>query len=152
MGSKEKTTIRKLRFKKTESIYLIIRGLEVGIASGLICVLYRYALQFAESGLMNVLQYVKGSPSKIAIWLVLLALLGVLVSYINKFEPDAAGSGIPQVSGEIRGYFSLNWWRVILAKLIGGTISRDGNGWVPLRSMSEIFIADGRGKAAPLQA
>ncbi|MBE6741781.1 MAG: ClC family H(+)/Cl(-) exchange transporter [Ruminococcaceae bacterium] len=123
MGNKEKTTIRKLRFKKTESIYLIIRGLEVGIASGLVCVLYRYALQFAESGLMSVLEYVKGSPSKIALWLVLAALLGVLVAYINKLEPDAAGSGIPQVAGEIRGYFSLNWWRVILAKLIGGTTS-----------------------------
>ena len=123
MNSKEKTTIRKLRFGKTESIYLIIRGLEVGVASGLVCVLYRYALQFAESGLMSVLEFVKGSPEKIALWLVLLAALGVFVSYINKLEPDAAGSGIPQVSGEIRGYFSLKWWRVILAKLIGGTAS-----------------------------
>ncbi|MBR4241764.1 MAG: ClC family H(+)/Cl(-) exchange transporter [Eubacterium sp.] len=123
MSNKEKTTIRKIRFKKTESLYLIIRGLEVGIASGLICVLYRYALQYAESGLMKTLEYVKGSPSKIALWLLLAALLGLLVSYINKIEPDAAGSGIPQVSGEIRGYFSLNWWRVILAKFIGGTTS-----------------------------
>lgn len=123
MSNKEKTTMRKLRFGKTESIYLIIRGLEVGIASGLICVLYRYALQLAESGLMNALDFVKGSPQKIALWLLLLAALGVFVSYINKFEPDAAGSGIPQVSGEIRGYFSLKWWRVILAKFIGGTTS-----------------------------
>lgn len=123
MINKEKTTIRKLRFKKAESIYLIIRGLEVGIASGLICVLYRYALQIAESGLMNVLSYIKGSPSKTVLWLLLAVILGITVSFINKFEPDAAGSGIPQVSGEIRGYFSLNWWRVIIAKFIGGTTS-----------------------------
>ncbi|MBQ9531789.1 MAG: ClC family H(+)/Cl(-) exchange transporter [Eubacterium sp.] len=123
MINKEKTTIRKLRFKKTESIYLIIRGLEVGIASGLICVLYRYVLEIAENSLMSVLGFVKGSPSKIALWLLLAAILGVIVAYINKFEPDAAGSGIPQVSGEIRGYFSLNWWKVILAKFIGGTTS-----------------------------
>jgi len=115
--------MRKLRFKKTESIFLIIRGLEVGIASGLICVLYRYALQYAESGLMSVIDFVKGSPAKIAVWLLLLAVLGIIVSFINKLEPDAAGSGIPQVSGEIRGYFSLNWWRVIIAKFIGGTTS-----------------------------
>ena len=123
MSNKEKTTIRKIRFKKTESIYLIIRGLEVGIASGLVCVLYRYALQFAESGLMKTLEFIKGSPTKIAIWLLLVTLLGLFVSYINFLEPDAAGSGIPQVSGEIRGYFSLKWWRVILAKFIGGTTS-----------------------------
>ena len=123
MSNKEKTTIRKIRFKKTESIYLIIRGLEVGIASGLVCVLYRYALQFAESGLMKTLDYIKGSPTKTALWLLLCALLGIIVYFINKLEPDAAGSGIPQVSGEIRGYFSLNWWRVIIAKFIGGTTS-----------------------------
>ena len=123
MKSQEKSTIRKVGFRKSESIYLIIRGLEVGIASGLVCVLYRFALVWAEEGLMKVLGYVKGSPVKIALWLALLCVLGVLVSYINKWEPDAAGSGIPQTSGEIRGYFSLNWWRVILAKFLGGTTS-----------------------------
>lgn len=123
MRNQEKTTIRKTAFHKSESIYLIIRGLEVGIASGLVCVLYRFALMYAEEGLMKVLDFIKGSPVKIALWLVLLFALGVMVSYINKWEPDAAGSGIPQTSGEIRGYFSLNWWRVILAKFIGGTTS-----------------------------
>ena len=115
--------MRKVGFRKSESIYLIVRGLEVGIASGLVCVLYRFALMYAEEGLMKVLDFVKGSPVKIALWLTLLCVLGILVSYVNKWEPDAAGSGIPQTSGEIRGYFSLNWWRVILAKFIGGTVS-----------------------------
>lgn len=123
MRNQEKSTIRKVGFHKSESIYLIIRGLEVGIASGLVCVLYRFALKYAEEGLMLTLDYVKGSPVRIALWLALLCVLGVLVSYINKWEPDAAGSGIPQTSGEIRGYFSLNWWRVIIAKFIGGTTS-----------------------------
>ena len=123
MRNQEKTTIRKIGFHKNESIYLIIRGLEVGIASGLVCVFYRFALDYAEKGLRQVLEFVKDSPSKIVLWLVLLCALGVLVSYINKWEPDAAGSGIPQTSGEIRGYFSLNWWKVIIAKFIGGTIS-----------------------------
>ncbi|MBE6719490.1 MAG: ClC family H(+)/Cl(-) exchange transporter [Ruminococcaceae bacterium] len=123
MRNQEKSTIRKVGFHKSESIYLIIRGLEVGIASGLVCVLYRFALKYAEEGLMLTLDYVKSSPVRIALWLALLCVLGVLVSYINKWEPDAAGSGIPQTSGEIRGYFSLNWWRVIIAKFIGGTTS-----------------------------
>ncbi len=123
MRNQEKTTIRKVGLHKSESIYLIIRGLEVGIASGLVCVLYRFALMYAEEGLMKTLGFVKGNPTRIAMWLVLLCALGVLVSYINKWEPYAAGSGIPQTSGEIRGYFSLNWWRVIIAKFIGGTTS-----------------------------
>ncbi|MBR0542653.1 MAG: ClC family H(+)/Cl(-) exchange transporter [Clostridia bacterium] len=123
MQSKEKSTLRKIGSKRTESIYLIARGIEVGIASGLICVAYRYVLQIAESGLNSVLGYIKGSSVKTAVWLAVLAVLGVLVSLIVKWEPDAAGSGIPQTSGEIKGYFSLNWWKVIIAKFTGGATS-----------------------------
>lgn len=123
MKNKEKTTIRKIEYKRSESLYLIVRGIEVGVASGLICVAYRFMLQIAESGLDRVLAYVKGNTLRTAIWLALLCVIGVFVSYIIKWEPDAAGSGIPQTSGEIRGYFSLNWWKVIIAKFIGGTIT-----------------------------
>ena len=72
MRNQEKTTIRKVGLHKSESIYLIIRGLEVGIASGLVCVLYRFALMYAEEGLMKTLGFVKGNPTRIAMWLVLL--------------------------------------------------------------------------------
>lgn len=123
MLEKEKTTVRKIENKRTESIYLIIRGIEVGLASGLVCVLYRFALQFAEDNLNKVIAFVKGNTVKTALWLAALCVIGVIVSYIVKWEPEAAGSGIPQTSGDIRGYFSLNWWRVIIAKFIGGSLS-----------------------------
>ena len=123
MKQKEKSTIRKIKYKRTESIYLIIRGIEVGIASGLICVFYRFLLQVAEDGLYTVLDFVKGSPLKIALWLLLLAFLGLIVYAFNKWEPDAAGSGIPQTTGDIRGYFSLDWAKVIISKLIAGTLT-----------------------------
>ncbi|MBR7072718.1 MAG: ClC family H(+)/Cl(-) exchange transporter [Eubacterium sp.] len=123
MKNKEKTTIRKIEFKRTESIYLIIRGVEVGVVAGLICSLYRFLLQFAEDNLIKILDYIKGNPLKTALWLAGVTALGVIVSFLVKWEPDAGGSGIPQTAGEIRGYFSLNWWRVTLVKLIGGTLT-----------------------------
>ncbi len=123
MKNKEKTTIRKIEFKRTESLYLIVRGIEVGVVTGLVCSLYRFLLQFAENKLMNVLDYVKGNPPRIALWLIAVTAIGVLVHYIVKWEPDAGGSGIPQTTGEIRGYFSVNWWKAIVAKLIGGTLT-----------------------------
>ena len=123
MQNKEKTTIRKIGSKRTESLYLIVRGVEVGVVSGLVCVAYRFMLQVAEDGLLRVITYVNASPVKIALWLALLAGIGVAVAYINRWEPDAAGSGIPQTTGDIRGYFSLNWWKVTVAKFVGGTLS-----------------------------
>lgn len=120
---KKLNTIRKIEYKNKEAAFLIIRGVEVGIFSGLICVLYRYLLSFAEGKLMDTLDYIKADPLRICIWFIALALLGVFVSYINKWEPMAAGSGIPQLNGEVKGYLTQSWWRVILAKLVGGTVS-----------------------------
>jgi H+/Cl- antiporter ClcA len=123
MQYKEKTTLRKITQSRSEGIFLILRGIEVGVAAGLVCVAYRYALEIAEKGLNSVLEAVNGNPLRIAGWLALLAVIGIIVSFIIKWEPDAGGSGIPQTSGEIRGYFSLNWWKVIIAKFIGGATS-----------------------------
>lgn len=120
---KKISTTRKIQSRNSEAIFLVIRGLEVGVAAGLIAVLYRYLLQIAENGLYSVINSVKGSPFKIALWLFFLAVLGFFVSYIVKWEPNAAGSGIPQVNGEVKGKFSPKWWSVILAKLVGGTAS-----------------------------
>ncbi|MDD6728653.1 MAG: ClC family H(+)/Cl(-) exchange transporter [Eubacteriales bacterium] len=123
MKEKERTTYRKIEYSRKESIYLIVRGLEVGVVAGLVSVLYRYSLSFAESGLMRVIDFVKGNPLKIAVWFVVLALIGVGISFLNKWEPMAAGSGIPQVNGEIKGNFNPSWIRIILCKFIGGTAS-----------------------------
>ncbi len=120
---KKINTVRKIETHKSEAFYLIVRGLEVGIVAGLIAVFYRYLLSFAENKLERVLQFVSHNPLRIAVWLVVLAVLGVFISLIVKLEPKAAGSGIPQINSEIKGRLSSNWWRVIIAKLVGGTVS-----------------------------
>lgn len=123
MKEKRRTTLRKLENSRKESLYLIIRGVEVGIVSGLICVLYRYLLNFAEKYLLQIIDIVKTSPFKTAVWIISLAILGALVALLIKKVPDAGGSGIPQVSAELGGYLNPCWWKVISAKLIGSTAS-----------------------------
>lgn len=123
MKKQGKSTLRKLEAKRKESVFLIIRGIEVGLSAGLISVLYRFLLSCAESGMQAVTQSIKGSPIETALWLAALALLGAFVALIIKWEPLASGSGIPQIAGEIKGYISPNWLRVCAAKLVGGTAS-----------------------------
>lgn len=89
------------------------------MAAGLISVLYRYALSFAESGLMSVIEKVKGNAVLIVLWFVLLAVIGFAVSMINKWEPMASGSGMPQVNGEIKGNLTSRPVRIIAAKFFG---------------------------------
>ncbi|MDE6156307.1 MAG: ClC family H(+)/Cl(-) exchange transporter, partial [Eubacterium sp.] len=83
MKAKEKTTFRKIEYHKKESFYLIVRGVEVGIVSGLIAVLYRFLLSFAEKKLLAVLDYIKGNPLRISIWFIALIAMGVFVTFIN---------------------------------------------------------------------
>lgn len=123
MDKKEKSTLRKLKHKNYEGFLLIIRGIETGIAAGLVCVLFRFLLSKAEEYLYLIINAVKGSPLRSAMWICALALLGVIVSLIIKKVPDSGSSGIPQVTAEIRGIISPNWWKVITAKLFGSTIS-----------------------------
>lgn len=120
---KKLNTIRKIKSKNSEAFFLVIRGLEVGLFAGLIAVLYRYMLSVAENGLDKVLTFIHGSWWKIAIWFGILWLIGTFVCYIIKWEPASGGSGIPQVTGEVKGRMSPSWWKVLVAKLIGGTAS-----------------------------
>lgn len=122
-NKKNISTFRKIQQKNTESFYLIIRGIEVGVVAGLVSVLYRFMLSGAEKYLNQIITNVKGNSLKTALWLTALAVMGTIVSLIVKCEPLSSGSGIPQIAGEIRGYLSANWIKTVLAKLIGGTIS-----------------------------
>ena len=78
MKEQRRTTLRKLENSRKESLYLIIRGVEVGVVSALVCVLYRYLLNFAEDYLLKIIDIVKGSPVKVAVWIAALAVIGAL--------------------------------------------------------------------------
>ena len=84
MKKKEKTTLRKIEYHKKESLYLIVRGIEVGIVSGLVSSLYRFLLQNAESLLTKISEYAKESTLNFVLWFVALAVMGVIVARIVK--------------------------------------------------------------------
>jgi len=112
-------TLEKNTFK--DSLLLVMEGAVVGILAGLIAVAYRYCLSFAEDGLYSALNFIKGNIWYVLLWFVALIIMACIVTAIVKWEGMSAGSGIPQVSGEIRGYLNPSWWRVIVAKIVGGT-------------------------------
>ena len=62
-------------------------------------------------------------PLYIALFLAALAGIGYLVSWLVRWQPLSSSSGIPQITGEIRGHLDAPWWQVLLAKIAGGTLS-----------------------------
>ena len=103
--------------------FTVLEGVAVGIAAGLVTVLFRAALSQEDIWLRSALAFCKSHPILIPLWfLVLLAAAG-LVTLLLRWEPLISGSGIPQVEGELQGKMQTVWWKVLLAKLSGGMLA-----------------------------
>lgn len=101
----------------------ILKSAAVGIFAGLCAVVFRAALLGADKLLHTALDFLSARPAFIPLWFILLVAFSLLVSLLLKWEPLISGSGIPQVEGELYGYFEQKWWRVLLAKLLGGILT-----------------------------
>ena len=123
MEKKQTATAKLLsRFRKFR-YYLVLEGIAVGIAAGLVTVLFRIVLEQADNIRQQIGAYLAQFTWAILIWLVVLCGLAALVTLLLRWEPLIGGSGIPQVEGELRGGISQRWWRVLLAKFTGGVLA-----------------------------
>lgn len=101
-------------------IILIGEGILVGAVAGLVVLFYRVALEHAGKWLSSVLDFVGQSISYMMLWFAVLMVMAFIVSRLVRFEPMISGSGIPQLKGEMTGKFDQCWWKVLVAKFIGG--------------------------------
>lgn len=105
---------------------LIVQGVAIGIFAGLVVCLYRFLLTSSESILQNILIAIKGNWYLILGWFVILAIMGYVTGKLMDWEPLAKGSGVPQLDAEVKGFLNPSYWRVLIAKTIGGTLSTFG--------------------------
>ena len=127
---------------------LIWLGLVIGAASGLTAVAYRLALQGLEKLRAEVIPGLNG-PWPVFFYFAVLLLLGFIVCLLVKSEPLIKGSGIPQVEGQLQGYFNPRWLRVLLGgglvvilTLLLGTTDYNGAGL-------EVLTRAVQGRAVP---
>ena len=114
-------SLQTLQERRWLPVKMIFFGIFVGIVAAFVTVLYRFMLQFAEAILFRMIEFTDGHPFYMAIWLLCLMLLAFLVAKITAWESMCSGSGIPQVQGEIKGFFDVNWRKLLISKMIGGT-------------------------------
>ncbi len=114
--------LKVLKEKEHLETRLLLEGLLVGVLAGGVAIIYRLLLSHAESFLFDILAYIKLHPIMIIGWFVFLVILAFLISQCLKYEPYISGSGIPQIEAEVEGKIDQCWYKVILAKMIGGTL------------------------------
>jgi len=107
----------------SDKLPIVFKSTLVGLCSGLITVLYRLALTWAEDFSQAAYQFAGQQPFFIVVLIAAVSLLGWAVAFLIKKFPLVSGSGIPQVKGQINGYFKSRWLSTLLAKFIGGTVA-----------------------------
>ncbi|AQS11053.1 H(+)/Cl(-) exchange transporter ClcA [Clostridium saccharobutylicum] len=102
---------------------LVFEGISIGIATGLLIVLYRVALEKAGLLLNYIYSVISIKPILILPWIISLIIIGYIVGLMVKAEPMISGSGIPQVEGVLLRKLDMTWWKVITGKFLGGVLS-----------------------------
>ena len=105
---------------------LTVQGVMVGIFAGLMVCLYRFLLAGSESVLRNYLSIIHGNVLYIILFFIALAIMGLLIDYLIKWEKDSSGSGIPQIYAEVKGHMEANWAKVLISKIAAGVLTALG--------------------------
>lgn len=99
-------------------------GIVIGVVSGLLIIFFRYSIEQAELFRTAVFTHLHAAAWPFtALWFLSLLGIAYILSFIVKFEPMSAGSGIPQVRGTILGLMKMNWLRIVLSKFFGGVLA-----------------------------
>lgn len=101
---------------------ICIKGIAVGVFSGLLVVAFRYALEKSLSFSSYMYALIKHNIYILPLWLLALSAMAVIVGILIEKVPMSKGSGIPQVEGLLLRQLDMSWWRVIIAKFIGGIL------------------------------
>ena len=99
---------------------LLTDGIAIGLLGGSASVFYRLMLSYVGKLRSFLMTSVKWERN--VLWFFLIIGISFVVCRLLKWEPLSGGSGIPQISGEMLGRFSMNPFRVLISKIAGGAL------------------------------
>ena len=100
-----------------------LKGILSGVIAGLLASLYRRGIEFGTDTALKIYAGLRAHPILILPWLLLIAVAGVFIAWLIKYEPMASGSGIPQVKGQLGYGFKIKWYSVLAVRFIAGLVS-----------------------------
>ena len=129
MKREETDRVRRLGQSRSFRLRLFLFGVPVGCAAGLAVALYRFLIDEAEAAhaKLYITQLIPsweaGSFFPVFLWCAALGALACLLARLVAWEPQAKGSGIPQVKGILAGRGAMRPFRVLLVQIFGGALA-----------------------------
>lgn len=99
---------------------LLTDGVVIGFTAGAASVFYRVLLGYVSK--LRTMLLTSEKWDRNVLWFVAITIISFFVYRLLKWEPMSGGSGIPQISGEMLGRFSMNPLRVLISKITGGAL------------------------------
>ena len=118
--------VKNLHRKSVFRYALIGQGIIIGVTTGLIIALFRWLLIFADGCRNRLGAYANTGVGPALIAALVMLLLGLVIGWILRKEPESTGSGIPQVEAELLGKKDMNWLSVMVSKILGCALSIGG--------------------------
>ena len=118
------TAVQSLRQWPRFRLRLFAEGIGVGLFSGIIISIFRWGLETGTYWRQHIYTSIllEGSVYTAIPWVVVLLAAAFVLWRFGIYEPNAGGSGIPQVKGIILGAVRMRWFRILWVKLIGGIL------------------------------
>ena len=105
-------------------LWLVLGGLVVGLLAGLLGGAFRAVLMNADHSRGVLIDRLHAHPAG---WLPLMLLValcvGVAAWMVQRFAPDASGSGAPEIENELRGVAEPKTRHIVPVKFFGGTLA-----------------------------
>ena len=114
------------RHQKSYKYKMILKGALIGLITGALISVFRLMLMGADSLRGRLVAYANSGAGPAVIAALILIAIAAVVTVLLVIEPDIAGSGIPQVEGELRGQKDMCWWKVIAGKMAGCALAIGG--------------------------
>lgn len=105
---------------------LIIEGALIGLVTGALISVFRLMLTYADEARGKLIEASTSIHGGMFILAAILIVIAAIVSALLIWEPDIAGSGIPQTEAELRGQKDMKWYKVIAGKLAGCALAIGG--------------------------
>ncbi|WP_125981858.1 ClC family H(+)/Cl(-) exchange transporter [Loigolactobacillus iwatensis] len=113
---------KKLHRVDTTHLVFILKGLLVGVLTGIVVSLFRLFIEKSLAAWTWAYLQAQKQPLILLAILAGLMLMAVFIAWLIKAQPHIMGSGIPEVEGQLAGELEVHWWSILWRKFIGGIL------------------------------
>ncbi len=115
-----------LRRRDSFKYAIVAEGVLIGLITGALVSVFRLMLIGADDLRNRMAEFAHSGAGAMAICALAMLAAAVVITLLLGWEPEIAGSGIPQVEAELKGQKDMCWYRVIIAKMIGCALAIGG--------------------------